>query len=79
MIIVIRIRGIEKMKHQKITKGMTVAEIIEKKPKAAETLAEEGLGCAGCMLSSFETLEQGAAGHGIDVDELVEELNKEAE
>lgn len=58
---------------------MTVSEIIEKNPKAAEILREEGLGCAGCMLSGFETLEQGAAGHGIDADELVEELNKDGE
>ena len=55
---------------------MTVGEILEKDPEAAYSLMEMGLGCAGCPMSQFETLEQGAAVHGMDADMIVENLNK---
>ena len=40
-------------------------------------LFEKGMHCIGCGMAGFETLEQGALVHGIDVDELVKELNGE--
>ena len=30
-------------------------------------------------MAQFETLEDGARGHGMDPDKLIEELNKESE
>jgi hybrid cluster-associated redox disulfide protein len=54
---------------------MTLAEIIKKRPDAVEKLTVLGLGCVGCHFSQFETLEEGANVHGMDVDELLEELN----
>lgn len=62
----------------KITKDMKIIEIIDKNPEAAELFFESGLGCAGCAFSGFETLEQGALGHGMteeDVDILLKRLN----
>ncbi len=62
----------------KITKDMKIVDIIEKKPEAAELFFETGLGCAGCAFSSFESLEQGALGHGMteeDVEIIVKRLN----
>ena len=35
-----------------------------------------GLGCIGCMAAHFETIGQGAGAHGIDVDALIEDINK---
>ncbi len=58
-----------------ITKEMNIAEIIQKNPEAKEKLMMLGLGCAGCHFAAFDTLENGANIHGMDVDEILEELN----
>ncbi len=55
---------------------MTIKEIVEKNPKAAEVFAKHGMHCLGCAMAHFETLEQGCAAHGIDVDKLLKDLNK---
>jgi hybrid cluster-associated redox disulfide protein len=64
-------------KKKKITKDMTFAEIMELDRGAAEKLADRGLFCGGCPMAQFESLENGAAAHGVDVDELVKGLNKD--
>ena len=63
-------------KKEIITKNMSIGEIIRKYPKSSEIIIKHGMNCIGCHVATWETLEQGAAGHGIDVDELVKELNK---
>ncbi|WP_286151770.1 DUF1858 domain-containing protein [Sporofaciens musculi] len=40
-----------------------------------EVLMEAGMGCIGCPHSQMESIEEGAMGHGIDPDLLVEKLN----
>jgi len=62
----------------KITKDMTFAELIMNDCEAAEKLAEKGLFCGGCPMAQFETIEQGAVAHGINVDKLIKELNSKA-
>ena len=62
---------------KKITKDMTFAELMVGDRDAAEKLAERGLFCGGCPMAQFETIENGAAAHGVDIDELVKELNNE--
>ena len=60
----------------KITKNMTIAEIIQKKPAAAEILMRAGMSCVYCPMAAMETLEAGAKSHNIDVKKLLMELNK---
>lgn len=60
----------------KINKKMSISEIVEKHPETFEVFVKHGLHCVGCAAARFENLEQGAAAHGIDVDKLVEDLNK---
>ena len=60
----------------KITKDMNFSEVLEKYPETAKVLLSKGMHCIGCMAAHFETIEQGANAHGIDADELVEEMNK---
>lgn len=55
---------------------MSISEIVEKHPETFEVFVKHGLHCVGCAAARFENLEQGAAAHGIDVDKLVEDLNK---
>ena len=59
-----------------ITKDTGIIEAVQSHPEIMEVFAEYGLGCIGCMAAHFETIGQGAAAHGIDVDALIEDINK---
>ena len=43
---------------------------------AAPILMGIGMHCLGCPASQMETIEQAAAVHGVDADELVKMLNE---
>ena len=62
---------------KKITKDMTFAELIKLNKGAAEKLSNRGLFCGGCPMAQFETIENGARAHGVDVKELIKELNSD--
>ena len=59
----------------KITKDSNLGEIVSKHPEIVDVFMKHGLHCIGCMAAQYETLEQGAKAHGIDVKKLVKELN----
>ena len=59
-----------------INKEMTIGELLEKAPEKAEILLNAGMHCLGCPASQEETIEEACEVHGIDVEELVKELNK---
>lgn len=59
-----------------ITKEMTIGEVIKNDPTRAEVLMAFGMGCIGCPSSQAETIEQAAMVHGLNVDALIEALNK---
>lgn len=59
-----------------INKDMTIGELLEKAPEKAEILLNAGMHCLGCPASQAETLAEACEVHGIDVDELIAELNK---
>ncbi len=61
-----------------VDKGMTIAEVVEKYPGTVEVFQQFGMGCLGCPATQYENVEQGAMVHGLDVEELVEALNKAA-
>jgi len=63
----------------KITKDMSIVEVVQKYPKTAEVFMQFGMGCLGCAAARFENIEQGATVHGIKVDELIAALNKAVE
>ncbi len=63
----------EKKMH--ITKDMPINDIFTKYPETVPVFQDHGLHCIGCFAASFETLEQGAAAHGMDIKKLVEDLN----
>ena len=64
-----------RMVSKKITKDMTFAELMIENKEAGKKLADRGLFCGGCPMAQFETIENGAKAHGVDVDELIKELN----
>lgn len=64
---------------KEITKDLTFAELLERKPESMNILFEAGLHCIGCHMSAYETIEQGCKVHGMskkEIDKLVERLNK---
>lgn len=60
-----------------ITKDMLISEVVERYPQVAEIFLEYGLHCVGCHVSHFETIEQGAKGHGM-LDEEIEMMVDDA-
>lgn len=58
-----------------ITKEMSIGEIVQTYPQTVRVFLSHGLMCIGCAAARFESLEQGAMAHGIDVDVLVKDLN----
>ena len=59
-----------------ITKEMTIQEIVARHPETVRTFFSHGLMCVGCAAARFESLEQGAMTHGLDIDALVKDLNE---
>ena len=59
-----------------ITKQMTIEQVLTLNANLAPILTSFGMHCLGCPMSRMETLEQAAMVHGVDVDAMVEELNK---
>lgn len=59
----------------KITKDLTISQVLEMNPDAAKVLMNNGMHCLGCFIASGETVEQAAEAHGIDVKKLIDELD----
>lgn len=59
----------------KITKDLTISQVLEMNPDAAKVLMNNGMHCLGCFIASGETVEQAAEAHGIDVKKLMDELD----
>jgi hybrid cluster-associated redox disulfide protein len=58
-----------------ISKEMNLKELLSKHPESARVFAAYGIGCLGCALASFETIEQGINAHGINIDSFMKDLN----
>jgi len=61
-----------------ITKEMTIGEVVRRFPTTVEVFNRYGMGCLGCPATQFENVEQGAIMHGIDIEQLVKDLNEAA-
>jgi len=59
-----------------ITKDIGIMELVQKYPQAVAILQQFGMGCIGCAAAHFESVGEGAAAHGIDVDAMMEAINQ---
>lgn len=59
-----------------ITGDMILSDVIRLKPRTLGTLMSFGLGCIGCPVSQMETVEEAAMVHGLELEFLLEALNK---
>jgi len=58
-----------------ITKDMSIGEIVEKYPDTVQVFRDFNMGCLGCAIAHFETLEEGVLAHGIDLERILAALN----
>ena len=61
---------------KKITENTLIMEAIEINPRAGEILIGYGMHCLGCAIAHGETIAEAAEVHGIDLEKLLEDLNK---
>ena len=59
-----------------ITKDMTIGEVVHADASKAEVLMGFRMGCVGCPSAQAETIEEASQVHGIDLEKLLEALNK---
>ena len=63
-------------KIMQIEKTTKIGDLLGNAPEKADILLEAGMHCLGCPAAREETLEEACDVHGINVDDLVEKLNK---
>ena len=61
---------------KKVSKDMTIAEVLRQNPNTAKVFMGHGMHCLGCATATGETIEQAAMVHGIQLDTLLNELNQ---
>ena len=50
----------------KITKDMTIGEVVRQFPESVQVLMSFGMGCVGCPSAQAETIEEAAQVHGLN-------------
>ena len=60
----------------KITKSMTIGELLQLNENVSTILMGFGLHCFGCPMSQMETLEEASMVHGVDVDLMIDKINE---
>lgn len=58
-----------------ISKDMTIAEIIQTNQNIIPILLDSGMHCIGCPSAQGESLEEACMVHGIEVEDLLEQIN----
>lgn len=59
----------------KITKDMIIADILAEDPSIAAVLMSAGMHCIGCPASQGEALEEACMVHGLNPDEILQDVN----
>ncbi|EKD94034.1 MAG: iron-sulfur cluster assembly accessory protein [uncultured bacterium] len=57
-----------------INSDLTISQVLQRHPHAAEIMQQFGLHCFGCSVNVFETLKEGILGHGMPESTLTEML-----
>jgi len=61
---------------KKITKNMTIGEVLQINKNATTILSGFGMHCFSCPMSQMETIEEASMVHGVDVNLMLEKLNE---
>lgn len=66
----------KKNNRSNLSKKISFAKLLEENPDAADILMSRGMHCVGCPMAMQESLEDGAMAHGLDADEIINEIKK---
>ncbi len=58
-----------------VTKETKIGDILDASVEVAPFFLNMGMHCLGCPSARMETIEQACMVHGVDPDQLVEEIN----
>lgn len=58
----------------KITKDTTIGDALQTDPSLMHLFSAMGMHCFGCHFSANETIEEAAAVHGLNIDDLMEDI-----
>ena len=59
-----------------VDKKMSIGEVLTMDRNTAAIMMSFGMGCLGCPHAVMESLEEACMAHGVNVDELVHQLNE---
>ncbi|NMA68037.1 MAG: DUF1858 domain-containing protein [Desulfitobacterium sp.] len=59
-----------------LTGAEKITDVVEKYPQTVAVFQKYGMHCFGCVAARFENIEQGANAHGVNVPNLIKDLNK---
>ena len=59
-----------------VTKDTLIGDILDMDRDSAPYFLEMGMHCLGCPSARGESLEEACMVHGVDVNELIEKINK---
>jgi len=62
--------------NQKFTKDTTIGDALRIDRRTAVVFMNMGMHCIGCPMSAMETIEQACMGHGVDVEQILQQLNE---
>ncbi len=57
-----------------ITRETVIGDIVDFDPETAEVFMDCGMHCIECPVSRLESIEEACEVHGVDPDELIENL-----
>jgi len=60
----------------KITGDMIIGDVVAAFPQAATIMLGHGLHCVGCHANAFDTVEDGARGHGMPDEEIMQMIDE---
>ena len=66
----------EVIKMAQVTKQTMIGELLHIDADVAPILLSIGMHCLGCPSAQMESIEEAAAVHGVDADELVNTINE---
>jgi hybrid cluster-associated redox disulfide protein len=58
-----------------IDRKMKIEDVVQTYPETISVFSRYGVACLGCSAASYDNIEVGARVHGIDVDQLLADLN----
>lgn len=59
-----------------ITRDLSIMKVLQAYPQVRHIFSRYGMGCLECMGAANETIASGARSHGVNLEELLRDLNE---